>query len=467
MSSIDSNHDGLNTPRVLTVSQITHDVRFLLEESFPLVWVEGEVSNFRRPASGHWYFSLKDPRAQLRCAMFANRNRFVKTDVGDGLQVIVRCRLSLYEGRGEFQAIVDHIEPAGEGALRVAFDRLKTMLQAEGLFSPDRKLDVPRYPRHIGIVSSAHGAAVHDVLSVLERRFPSVRVTCFPIAVQGRDAEPQLIRALDQAEAWRDAPDVIIVTRGGGSLEDLWTFNLESVARRIAACKIPVISAIGHETDVTIADFVADARAPTPSVAAELATPDRRELSLTLSRLQASFSARFNGVVEEERRFLDSVRRRLIHPGRALEQKMQRCDDLYQRLERLVQNILVSGTARLEHIVQRLNRTDPRAFVAAHRDRVRQFDARLARALQQTQTHLASKLTGLERALNAVSPLNTLDRGYAIVAQPDDSKWGRPVTDAASLRPGEAIVAHLARGSVHSTVTHTELRDTEETRNDD
>ena len=276
----------LETARhVYSVSELTAAVRRLIEQGFPPILVEGEVSNFRSPGrGGHWYFTLKDGQAQIRCAMFANRNRFVRKPLRDGALVVVRCRLSLYEARGDFQAIVDAVEPAGEGELRAAFERLKIELEREGLFATDRKRALPRFPKHIGIVSSLSGAALQDVLAVLRRRFPCARATCFGAAVQGAEAVPEIIGGIDRAEASKPRPDVLLLTRGGGSLEDLMAFNSEALARRIAQCPIPIVSAVGHETDVTIADFVADQRAPTPSAAAEMVAPDRAELLLRVRR---------------------------------------------------------------------------------------------------------------------------------------------------------------------------------------
>ena len=252
---------------VYSVSELAHEARILIEEQFDLVWVEGEISNFRRPASGHWYFTLKDRSAQLRCAMFAGRNRQVRFAPEDGLQILIRGRVSLYEPRGDFQVIVEHAEPAGEGALRQAFEALKAKLADEGLFADERKRPLPAVPRHLAIVSSASGAALQDVLHVIERRFPALTVTLLPVSVQGNEAEGQIRRALSRVD--QVGADVVLITRGGGSLEDLWAFNLESVARAVAACPIPTVVAVGHQTDFVIAEFVADLRAPTPTAAAK------------------------------------------------------------------------------------------------------------------------------------------------------------------------------------------------------
>ena len=317
---------------VFTVSELAGSVRFTLEERFPMVWVEGELSNLRAPGSGHWYFTLKDDRAQLRCAMFANRNRFVRFKPRDGMKVILRGRVSLYEARGDFQLLADHLELSGEGALRAAFDALKRTLSDEGLFAETRKRPLPDFPTHLAVISSRSGAALRDVVSVLRRRCPALRVTLLPVSVQGKDAEAQILDALDRVADWPAEfgaePDVVLLTRGGGSLEDLWAFNLESVARAVAASPIPIVSAIGHETDITICDFVADVRAPTPSAGAELIAPNMRDWLRRAARLTLSLHSHWRHTLSMRRQGLYQVARRLTHPGRALQQRMQRLDDV-------------------------------------------------------------------------------------------------------------------------------------------
>ena len=445
-------NEGWNVRRIYAVSELTAEARIMIEERYPLLWVEGEVSNFRRPSSGHWYFTLKDDRAQLRCAMFMSRNRFIRQAIRDGMQVVIRGRLSLYEGRGDFQAIVDHIEPAGEGELRAAFDRLKLKLDQEGLFATDRKRALPAFPLRIAIVSSPSGAALHDVLAVLRRRFPCVDATCLPVAVQGVEATPQIVEALDQAEGLDPPPDVILLTRGGGSLEDLMAFNSESVARRIANCAIPIVSAIGHETDVTIADFVADRRAPTPSAAAEMVTPDRLELMARLRGLEETLAARTTQRITTEQRFVAAVGRRVVDPARSLEQQLQRADDLRERLLRAAADRRGQLRARVTNARRLLGQASPaaslqRALVASERAR-----RDLVGAAQHKVDACSHQLRAAVRAMNAVSPLATLDRGYAIVVQPDSSRWGKPISDAARLRRGDRIRAHLASGTVDATV---------------
>ena len=443
----------VNADRVRTVSQVNHEARMLVEERFRLVWIEGEISNLRRYASGHWYFRLKDERSQLSCVMFASRNRFVRTRLHDGQAVVVRGRLSIYTERGAFQAVVDHLEPAGEGALQAAYEELKGRLGREGLFDPARKLPIPAYPRHVAVISSESAAALKDVLVVLGRRFPCVRVTCFFVAVQGFEAEGQVIGAFDRAERMRSRPDVIIVTRGGGSLEDLAAFNRESVARRIAAARIPVIAAIGHETDVTIADFAADRRAPTPSAAAELATPDGGELLGRMARHAATITNLGRTRLRTDRRLLQAVRNRLVHPGRALEQRMQRADELADRLNRALRARIDGAQTTLGHRRALLVAMSPEQRIDAARERVERSRGRLSALDQSRRAAAQSRLDGLTRALHAVSPLSTLDRGYAIVAKPDGSRWGTPIVSAREAAVGEELLAHLKEGRLHIKVT--------------
>ena len=442
--------------RVRTVSEVNAEARFLIEERFRRVWIEGEVSDFRPYSSGHWYFTLQDDRAQLRCVMFSSANRFVRFRPGNGLSVVLRGRLSIYEGRGSFQAVVDHIEPAGEGALRAALERLKARLAAEGLFDESRKKALPSYPRHIAVISSRSGAAQKDVLAVIRRRFPCIRVTCFDVAVQGFEAEGQIVGAFDRAEFMRHPPDVIVLTRGGGSLEDLAAFNLESVARRIAAARIPVVSAIGHETDVTIADFVADRRAPTPSAAAEMVTPDRHDLENLLRRAEAALIARMGTRLDTDRRLLAATKRRLVHPGRTVEQRILRTDELGERLRGAMSARMGRIRTDLLHRAQLLARCNPAARLKPAHERVVRAAMRLRSTASKSAEQAEARLATLSRALNAVSPLATLDRGFAIVAKPDGSRWGQPVKSVADIERGDAIVAHLADGALQAIVEETD-----------
>ena len=451
--------EASNVRRVYAVSELTGAARRTIEKSFPLVWVEGEVSNLHRPGSGHWYFSLKDDRAQLRCAMFALENRRVRARIADGMHVLIRCRLSLYERRGDFQGIVDHIEPAGEGALRAAFDRLRGNLEREGLFAPERKRPLPAFPGHIGVVSSLSGAALQDVLAVLRRRFPCVDVTCFPVAVQGPEAVPQIVAAFDLAHRTSERPDLLVLTRGGGSLEDLAAFNSETVARRIAACTIPVVSAVGHEVDVTIADLVADRRAPTPSAAAELAVPERHELVRQLRGAESRLAGRMTERMGLERVRLRGARARLVDPASTLEQQMQRADDLRERLGRAMAERMAAPRARLAATRRLLDRSNPGLAIDAARGRTQRGLDALAAGAHRRMDIARHALSGTVRTLHAVSPLATLDRGYAIVSRPDGTRWGAVVGDAGGLAPGERIHAHLTSGTVAATVSETRVED--------
>ncbi len=442
---------------IYSVSRLNSEVRAVLEGSFPLLWVEGEISNLARPASGHVYFSLKDRHAQVRCALFRNRRMHLRFAPENGAQVLVRARISLYEGRGEFQLIVEQLEPAGEGALQRAFDELKARLDREGLFAAEHKRSLPPYPRCIGLITSPSGAAIRDVLSVLRRRWPLARVMIYPSAVQGEDAPAQLCHALRLAEQ-RAECDLLILTRGGGSLEDLAAFNDETLARAIHAARIPLISAVGHEIDFTIADFVADRRAPTPSVAAELATPDQAELTTRIMRLERRLQAAMRARLREARHawHLLAGRLRARHPASWLRQLIQRLDELEQRLRRAMPQRLAREEHRLARLRERLWRHSPASALTAHRQRLGYLRRRLADAMRhdlEQRRHLA-RLRG--QALHMVSPLRTLERGYAIVTRDTD---GRVLSDARQARVGEPITARLARGRLHARIEEIEPPD--------
>jgi len=438
--------------RVLSVSALTRQARLLIEEHFGLIWVEGELSNLRVPASGHWYFTLKDADAQLRCAMFAGRNRAVRERPREGQRIVVRGRLSLYEPRGDFQLIAEHLEAAGEGALRAAFDALKARLADEGLFDSDRKRPLPAFPRHVAIVSSASGAALHDVLHVIARRFPGLAVTLLPVRVQGAEAEADLVAALARVGELVPAADAVLITRGGGSLEDLWAFNLEPVVRAVAACPIATISAVGHQTDVTLVDFAADLRAPTPSAGAELLTPDRR----TLARQYATLAQRLQQAQQRQLARLErdtaALRRRLVDPRRQLQARMQRADELDERLRRAVQRRRQRAMAELAAAARALGLLHPRGRTRAARERLQQLAARLDGQLEATLQSRHQALRQSARTLQAVSPLATLDRGYAVLTREAGSA-GRAITQVEQVTAGEALFAQLADGALAVQVT--------------
>ena len=452
--------------QVFSVSQLTRSVRRLLESNFGQVWVEGELSNFATPHSGHWYFTLKDNAAQLRCAMFASRNRSVKFNPRDGLKVLIRGRLSIYEGRGDFQAIVDRLEPAGEGALRLAFEELKNQLGVEGLFAAESKRSLPRYPAHMVIISSGTGAAYQDVLSVLRRRYPTILTSFIPVAVQGPESERGVLRALERISDWvstrspppgaenSTVPDLVLITRGGGSLEDLWTFNLESVARALAACPIPTVSAIGHETDFTISDFVSDLRAPTPSAAAEMITPDSAELKSLFIRLRQSLLTAMNRSVASQQQHLHLLAKSLVHPGQKLQQQMQRLDELQMRLEHTTTRQTVFRINSLSQLRTRLLGYHPlKDFVHARQNLGISY-RRLIREMHNQLKYSNAKLRELSRTLHSVSPLETLTRGYAIVTEPspEPGRWGTSICSVHGIVPGDPIVTHLNDGALSCTV---------------
>lgn len=437
------------TPLVMTVSGLARQARLLIEDHFHLVWVQGEISNLRRPGSGHWYFTLKDADAQLRCAMFASRNRAARFKPADGAEVLVRGRVSLYEPRGDFQLIAEHIEPAGEGALRAAFDALKSRLDAEGLFDPARKRALPPLPRRLAVISSATGAALRDVLHVVGRRFPALEVVVLPVAVQGERSEGDVLRALRRVPSV--AADVVLITRGGGSLEDLWTFNLETVARAVAACPVPTVSAVGHQTDVTITDFVADVRAPTPSAGAELLTPDQADFLIYLAALDQRLRRAWRNDRSHRSRHLQHLRARLTDPRSRLQQQMQRADDLGERLQRAVRQALSTRQDRLVAQRRHLAVLAPSRQIEQRRQRLRQLLATLRQQAERALRTRSGTLAAAARTLQAVSPLATLSRGYAVLTTGSD-RTRAAVTSIEQARAGTDLTAHLQDGALVLTV---------------
>jgi exodeoxyribonuclease VII large subunit len=480
---------------VYTVTRLNREVRTMLERGLGVVWVEGELSNFSQPSSGHWYFSLKDRDAQVRCAMFRLKNAALGFTPKAGQHVIARGRVSLYEPRGEYQLIVDHLEEAGLGALQREFERLKAKLAAEGLFASEGKRSLPPFPRRIAVVTSPTGAAVRDVLNILARRFPPAAVLVYPTAVQGAAAAPAIVQALQLASARMDC-DVLILARGGGSLEDLWAFNDERVARAIRACAIPVVTGIGHEIDFTIADFAADARAPTPSGAAELVTPDRAACLEALTRMESRLSACMRRELRAMSSRFASANGRLkqSHPGIRLVHQAQRLDDLEQRLAGATSGILHTCRHRLGEAFTRLVQRSPAVRLAVQRQRLEELQQRLSAASQavlaarqhrlrdalsrltqssperlarecgrreevlrgrlehaaeQYLSRLSHRVALARKTLDMASPVATLARGFAIVTRAD----GSLVSDAGTVAPGEEIEARLASGRLKARVT--------------
>ena len=438
--------------RVYTVSDLNRAARGLLEGGFPLLWVEGEISNLARPASGHLYFSLKDSQAQLRCALFRNRSLLLRFKPADGMHVLVRGRVSLYEPRGDFQFIAEHMEEAGHGALQRAFEALKQKLAAEGLFDPARKRPLPKTPRSIGVITSPSGAALRDILSVIRRRYPLARMVLYPVPVQGEGAA-QKIAAMLQLASIRADCEVLILARGGGSLEDLWAFNEEIVARAISSSAIPVVSGVGHETDFTIADFTADLRAPTPTAAAELTTPDAAAWRQLLAQRAAKLLQAQERLLEYLHERLEWCRGRLgeLHPGRVLRDRAQRLDELELRLRRSLRQHLKHGDARLAAAAARLREHNPARRLRLAQDRLIALMQRLKAAAKADVLAARNRVALASRALEAVSPLATLNRGYAIVS---DAASGAVISHVDAVRPGQAIRAQLADGSLLAEVTH-------------
>lgn len=438
---------------VLSVSRLNREVRGMLESGLPLLWVEGEISNLARPASGHVYFTLKDSKAQIRCALFKARGRLLSFRPENGTEVLVRGRVSLYEPRGDYQLIAEHMEESGDGALRRQFEALKARLEAEGLFDAALKRPLPTMPRRIGVITSPSGAAIRDVLHVLRRRFPGIDVLIYPVPVQGRDAVPGIVSMIERASLRKEV-DVLLLTRGGGSLEDLQAFNEEAVARAIAACDVPLVSAVGHEIDFTIADFAADQRAPTPSAAAELMSPDAAEwsgrfdqITLRLERLARDHLRRITDQLLQ-------LRGRLArqHPGRRLRDHAQRLDELDMRLRnawRIAQRNRRSGLIQLH---RRLSAASPRSRIAREMAVCDSLAQRLMTAQRRELADRRRSLSALARTLESVSPLATVARGYAIVQSPD----GEVIRRADSVSPGDRITARLASGSLDARVERTD-----------
>jgi exodeoxyribonuclease VII large subunit len=418
---------GNGMAAAITVSQLNRQVKTLLEKGLARLWVEGELSNIARPASGHLYFSLKDANAQIRCAFFRQRQRGPTIGLKNGDQVLAFGRVSLYEPRGDYQLIVEQVEPAGEGALKRQFEVLKKKLAAEGLFDEDRKQALPDLPERIGVITSPSGAAIRDILTVLGRRFPSIPIVIYPAAVQGEAAPGELSAALETAVR-RDECDVLIIGRGGGSLEDLWAFNDEGLARAIAACPIPVISAVGHEVDFTISDFVADVRAPTPSGAAELVVPDREDWLRAINSYAARIARLGQRTLEDRGQTLDWLTRRLVQtsPQQTLLRQHERLTDMQRRLRLAMRQSVAQPGPAIASLWQRLRVAGSQPIAQA-----------------QHRLQLAA------RGLHAVSPLATLDRGYAIV---EDLESGKVLIDVNDATVGNDIRARLANGELTATV---------------
>lgn len=438
--------------KVLSVAQLNQRARQLLETHFSRIWVEGEISNLVRASSGHWYFTLKDARAQVRCAMFRNRNQLLKFRAEDGMKITARGRLSLYENRGDYQLIVESLEESGVGALQRAFEQLKQELSGRGWFDAEHKQPLPALPQHIGVVTSPSGAAIRDIVAVLRRRFPSIAVTLVPTQVQGDTAAAQIAAAIDSANrlgATLEPPlDVLIVGRGGGSLEDLWAFNEEIVARAIHISALPVVSAVGHEIDFSIADLVADHRAATPSAAAELLSPNQEQLLDSINTQYRRLSSAISNRLAGQQQQLTAMHKRLKHPGTRLQEYSLRLDELELRLLRASQRVLRQGQGRIEQVRQRLSLLTPQARIDRRQERLQHL---LTQLQQRWQTQLTAKQQLLAKnaeLLHSVSPLQTLQRGYAIVA--DDK--GRIVRSVTQLTTDDSVNIRMSDGDVDARI---------------
>ena len=439
--------------KVLSVTNLNRMAKLLLEDNFPAVVVEGEISNLATPASGHWYLTLKDKTSQIRCAMFVNRNRLVRFKPQNGKQIIVRGRLSIYEGRGDYQLIADSMEDSGDGALRRAFEELKSKLQTIGLFDEDAKQEVHSSYDHIGVVTSPTGAAIRDILSVFERRFPATLVTLFPVSVQGAEAKQEIVNAIETANRLRGKLGVqaLIISRGGGSLEDLQAFNEEDVAQAIFASDLPITSAVGHEIDFTIADFVADLRAPTPSAAAEQLSPSQFEYLEILQSYLQQFTRAIGKRLQSTDRTLALMYRQLKRPDRRLQEHAQKLDRFEGQLQLAIRNRIALQHSELLQRKRGLQFSTPLSRIRQLLDQVGAKLKTMERSMQADVQIRQAKLSELSRGLEAVSPLNTLSRGYRITYNADM----KVICQSDDVKIGSEITSRLKKGSIVSTVKAT------------
>ena len=439
--------------KVLSVTNLNRMAKLLLEDNFPAVVVEGEISNLATPASGHWYLTLKDKTSQIRCAMFVNRNRLVRFKPQNGKQIIVRGRLSIYEGRGDYQLIADSMEDSGDGALRRAFEELKSKLQTIGLFDEDAKQEVHSSYDHIGVVTSPTGAAIRDILSVFERRFPATLVTLFPVSVQGAEAKQEIVNAIETANRLRGKLGVqaLIISRGGGSLEDLQAFNEEDVAQAIFASDLPITSAVGHEIDFTIADFVADLRAPTPSAAAEQLSPSQFEYLEILQSYLQQFTRTIGKRLQSTDRTLALMYKQLKRPDRRLQEHAQKLDRFEGQLQLAIRNRIALQHSELLQLKRGLQFITPLSRIRQLLDQVGAKLRTMERSMQADVQIRQAKLGELSRGLEAVSPLNTLSRGYSITYNADM----KVIRQSDDVKTGSEITSRLKKGSIVSTVKAT------------
>jgi exodeoxyribonuclease VII large subunit len=449
---IDSEFDADTSPQrsIYSVSQLARETKNLLADVFPRVWVEGEISNLAQPASGHIYFTLKDSNAQIRCAMFRSAKNKMGFMPANGDQVLAQAQVSLYEARGDFQLIVDHMEQSGDGALRRAFEALKQRLLKQGLFDLKHKKTLPDFPRKVGVITSPTGAAIQDIISVLKRRFPALPIIIYPTRVQGVDAALEIANALKLADQ-RAECDVLILARGGGSLEDLWAFNEEIVAHTLYEMHTPVICGVGHEVDFSIADFVADVRAATPSAAAETVSPEQTEWMEKFRSYQAWLEYKMQEIIISQNKSLDWLSKRLhqVHPTRQINNQSQRIDELDMRLTRSMTALLQKLSAREQTQTALLMQQSPADTIQHHQTQLGQLQQRLNQTINLKIQDCRNQLAANSQALNAISPLATLSRGYALVVDPIDNQI---IRSAEQVAAGQRISARLGKGSLICTV---------------
>ena len=434
---------------IYSITRLNREVRTLLDNGFPLLWLEGELSNLACPASGHWYFSLKDSHAQVRGAMFRTKNRLLRFVPRNGMQVIVRAKIGLYEPRGEFQIIIEHMEEAGEGALRQQFEQLKNKLNTEGLFASELKKALPVIPKSIGVITSPTGAAIHDVLATIKRRFASLKIIIYPVSVQGKPAAADIAKTIQLADK-RNECDAIILTRGGGSLEDLWSFNEEVVARAIYDCNIPIISAVGHDVDFSIADFVADVRAATPTAAAELVSPDIKHWLQQINSLHRRLTQLTLNTIKIKQTSIEQLAKNIVHPNRYIEETSQRLDEILYRLKSTIKTQISTAQLELSHLITRCNAKNPSQAIISKQQKIVTLVQRLKSSQNQQINEFKQRFIRSTSTLEAVSPLATLSRGYAYVKISDSDII---VKDSKQLQTGEQVRTTLAKGSFTATIT--------------
>ncbi|MFT2112265.1 exodeoxyribonuclease VII large subunit [Marinomonas sp. 2405UD68-3] len=429
-----------------TVSSLNRQIQQLLEASLPWILVEGEISNLARPNSGHWYFSLKDDKSQIRCTMFKNKNNLVRFKPKEGDMVRLRAKVTFYGPRGDCQLSVESMESAGEGALQMAFERLKASLKSEGLFNSSTKKALPKMPERVALITSSTGAVIRDIVTTFKRRFPLTELTLFPSTVQGNGSVENLIKQLHRADS-NNYFDAIIIGRGGGSLEDLWSFNDEALARAIFSANTPIISAVGHETDFTICDFVADTRAPTPTAAAELLSPDQNTLIERCLHQSDALEHRIEQQIQQHQQRLDFLIKAIRHPKERLEQQDQQLNQLTQRLIQSIRLTLEKQNTNVNHLSQRLEYTSPQKTLSQNKAQLDQYQNRLGKALQQNLTNQQQRFINIMEKLNLVSPLNILSRGYAIPTK--DKHVIRSIND---VTKGDAIHVRIEDGIMECEV---------------